>query len=92
MKQDVAETLAAQALAWIAGQDDLLGVFLGATGSSADDVRSRVGDPEFLASVLDFLVMDDAWVVGFCDATGLAYDQPMQARAVLPGGAAMHWT
>ncbi len=92
MKREVAETVAAKALAWIAGQDDLLGVFLGATGASADDARSRAGDPEFLASVLDFLLMDDAWVVGFCDATETPYDTPMKARAFLPGGEAVHWT
>jgi hypothetical protein len=36
--------------------------------------------------VLDFLLMDDAWVVAFCDAAGLPYEAPMRARAALPGG------
>lgn len=89
---DTAETLALRALAWLAGHDELLPVFMGATGAGADDIRSRAGDPEFLASVLDFLMMDDAWIIAFCDASGLAYDAPMQARAALPGGAPMHWT
>lgn len=92
MKQDRAETIAMQALGWIAASDDLMGVFLGSTGSSVDDVRTHAGDPEFLASVLDFLTMDDAWVVGFCDQAGLPYDSVMQARAALPGGAEVHWT
>ena len=47
---------------------------------------------EFLGSVLDFLAMDDAWVVQFCDAAGLPYDRVMLARAALPGGAQVHWT
>lgn len=87
-----AETLALQALTWLAGQDDLLPVFMGSTGAGADDLRQRAGEPEFLAAVLDFLMMDDAWVVAFCDAGGIAYDRPMQARAMLPGGAQVHWT
>ena len=87
-----AETLALQALSWLASQDDLLSVFMGSTGAGMEDLRQRAGEPEFLGSVLDFLMMDDAWVVGFCDAGGLAYDQPMQARAALPGGAQVHWT
>jgi len=92
MKQEMAETVAARALAWLANSEDLLGVFMGASGISAADLRARAGEAEFLASVLDFLVMDDAWVVGFCDSADLPYDAVMQARAALPGGGEMHWT
>lgn len=87
-----AETVALQALAWIAGNEDLLPLFLNATGASADDLRRGATRPEFLGSVLDFLLMDDAWIVAFCDAVGLNYQVPMQARAGLPGGEAVHWT
>jgi len=92
MKQDQAEMIAIQALGWLAANDDLMPVFMGATGSSADDIRARADDPAFLISVLDFLAMDDAWIIAFCDAHTLAYEIPMQARQVLPGGAQMHWT
>lgn len=87
-----AETLALQALAWLVGNEDLLPVFLGASGASESDLRARAAEPEFLGSVLDFLMMDDAWVIGFCDAQGLAYEAPMQARMSLPGGAQVSWT
>ncbi|KAA0910101.1 DUF3572 family protein [Aquicoccus porphyridii] len=92
MSQDSAETIALQALAWIAGSDDLLPVFLGSTGTAADELRVRAKDADFLASILDFLLMDDAWVVGFCDTAGLRYDKPMLARAALPGGKDVYWT
>ncbi|OUS22703.1 hypothetical protein A9Q95_04270 [Rhodobacterales bacterium 59_46_T64] len=92
LSQDMAETLALKALAWLAGNDDLLPVFLNASGASEADVRSRVSDPDFLGSVLDFLMMDDAWVVGFCDTVGERYEAPMMARAALPGGAQVNWT
>lgn len=92
VSRDSAETIGLKALAWLASQDDLFGVFLGASGASADDARSRAGDPVFLGSVLDFLLMDDAWVVGFCDAEGLGYDVPMRARVGLPGGEQVSWT
>ncbi len=39
-----------------------------------------------LASVLDFLLMEDAWVMAFCTVTGLPFTAPMEARAGLPGG------
>ena len=90
--RDAAEIVALQALAWLAGTDELLPVFLGSTGASPGDLRSQAGDPGFLAAVLDFLLMDDAWVIAFCDAAGLPYTAPMQARQGLPGGGAVHWT
>lgn len=92
VSKQMAETLALRALAWLVGNDDLLPVFLGASGASEADLRMRAADAEFLASVVDFLLMDDAWVVAFCDAAGFSYDQPMQARAALPGGAQVNWT
>ncbi|MEY8827754.1 DUF3572 domain-containing protein [Sedimentitalea sp. XS_ASV28] len=89
---DAAETLALRALSWLLGQDDLLPVFLGASGASEQDLRTRAEEPEFLGSVLDFLMMDDAWVIQFCQAEAIPYEHPMLARAALPGGAQMHWT
>lgn len=90
--QESAETLGLQALAWLAGNEELLPVFLGSTGASVEDLRHGAGQPEFLGSVLDFLLMDDDWVIAFCDAVGAPYTRPAEARAVLPGGAATHWT
>lgn len=87
-RQDSAETLALQALSWLAGNEDLMPVFLGATGASVADLAQRAGEGAFLASVLDFLLMDDAWVIAFCDEVGIRYEAPLQARAWLPGGEA----
>lgn len=92
MEREAAETVGVKALGWLAGNDELLPVFLGSTGASLDDLRAGAGDPAFLGSVLDFVMMDDAWVVAFCDAAGIAYTIPMRARAALPGGAETHWT
>jgi hypothetical protein len=89
---DNAEILAIQALSWLAENDDLLPVFLNASGASEADLRQRAGEAEFLGAVLDFLMMDDEWVTGFCDSKGLAYDMPMRARMSLPGGAQVNWT
>ena len=92
MKRESAEAIALKALAWLAGNDEVLPVFLGATGASLEDMRDRAGDPEFLGSVLDFLTMDDVWITAFCDAESIPYETPMQARQALPGGAPVHWT
>ena len=92
MSPELAETIALQALAWLVGNDDLCPTFLGATGSSVDDLRARATDTAFQASVLEFVTMDDAWVMAFCDTVNIAYDQPLMARYALPGAAAVHWT
>ncbi len=87
-----AETIGLQALTWLAANEDLLPVFLGATGASEADLRARLSEPEFLGSVLDFLLMDDAWVQAFCETHALSYDAPMKARMALPGGEEVTWT
>ena len=84
--------VALKALGWLAAQDDLLPVFLSATGASPGDLRRQAGQPAFLGAVLDFILQDDAAVIGFCTAEGLAYTVPMEARQALPGGGAVHWT
>jgi hypothetical protein len=92
LTRNTAETIALQSLGWLVGNEDLLPVFLGATGASQDDLRAAAQDPAFLGSVLDFILMDDAWVVGCCDALGLPYPRLMEARQALPGGENIHWT
>jgi Protein of unknown function (DUF3572) len=91
-RQEAAETLALQALTWLAGNDELFPVFLGATGASVADLAADAGKPAFLVSVLDFVLTDDAMVTAFCDALSLPYDAPMQARMALPGGEQINWT
>lgn len=90
--QETAEIFGLKALSWLVGQEDLIGVFLGATGAAEADLRQSAGDAVFLGSVLDFIMMDDQWVVQFCDAHQLPYEQVMMARAALPGGEQVHWT
>ncbi|MFL4470621.1 DUF3572 domain-containing protein [Tateyamaria armeniaca] len=92
MSQESAEVVGLKALGWMAGNEELLPVFLGATGASEADIRAGASDPAFLGALLDFIMMDDAWVKAFCDTASLAYDQPMYARTALPGGDQVHWT
>ena len=92
MQTEAAETIAARALGWIAAQDGLLDIFQGASVAGLDDIKAQATSPEFLAAVLDFLLMDDDWVTGFCEAAALPYETLLRARAALPGGDLPHWT
>ena len=85
MDRDAAESLALQALAFIAGNADHLARFMAETGLAAEDLRTRASEPAFLAGVLDFLLADEARLLGFCGHAGLAPERPSRARALLPG-------
>jgi Protein of unknown function (DUF3572) len=89
---EAAQVLAIQALGWLAADDEIFSMFLGATGVGIGEVRARAADADFLAAVLDFLMQDDAWVVAFCDSGGHPYTAVQAARAALPGGMDRHWT
>ena len=92
MARPQAEALAVQALAWMAGDADLMGRFLAMTGAGPADVRARAGEPEFLGFVLDFLLADEAALVAFAHAENIRPEAPMRARAALPGGELPNWT
>lgn len=92
MQQDFAETRALALLAWLAGQDEILPLFMGATGADEADLRVRAGEPEFLASLMDFLLMDDTFVIQGAEATGIAATDFARIRAALPGGDLPNWT
>lgn len=92
LSRDAAETLGLQALAWIVGNEDLVAAFMGASGISADDLKSRANDPEFIGFVLDFLMQDEQALLSFCEDTKTAPDHPFRARAALPGGDLPNWT
>lgn len=92
MTPDAAETIAVKALVWIAERNELASSFLGASGASADELRERVSDPEFLGFVLDFLLSDEHALLDFCEDVAVKPDTPMRARAVLPGGDLPNWT
>jgi hypothetical protein len=60
MKQEVAEIGAMRALGWLVGAGRSGRGVPGLQGASLDDLRAGAAEPEFLASVLDFILMDDA--------------------------------
>lgn len=91
MKIDLAETLAIQALSWLASDEEILGQFLNVTGAAPGDLRTRAVEPEFLGFVLDFIMKDDATILGFCNSSGTSTDAVQHARIAL-GGGLPNWT
>ena len=69
--REVAEIVAVQALSFIASEPERLGLFLAESGIGPETLRNAAADPQFLASVLDFIMRDDATVKAFADVAQL---------------------
>jgi hypothetical protein len=69
--RQVAEIVAIQALSFIAGEPERLGLFLAETGIGPETLRQSAADPQFLTSVLAFVMRDDATVKAFAASAEL---------------------
>ena len=81
--REAAEIVAIQALSFVASDSERLGLFLAETGIGPDTLRKSATEPKFLASVLDFVLRDDATVKAFAKASDLHPTNVMAARQVL---------
>jgi hypothetical protein len=81
--REVAEIVAVQALSFIAGDPERLGLFLAESGLGPETLRTAATEPQFLASVLDFVLRDDATVKAFASASKLHPTNIAAARQVL---------
>lgn len=79
-------------LTWLAGDDDMFAAFLAANGADGADIAGKAADPAFLASVVDFLMTEDAYVLAWATAAGRRPETVLQIRAGLPGGDNWNWT
>lgn len=71
LSQEQAETLALEALGFLAGTPDALARFLGSAGIDAATLRQGAADPDTLRAVLEFLLADDSLTGDFCRARAL---------------------
>lgn len=80
-----AEILALKALTFLANSDRSLDRFMSLSGTDQNDLRTRTGDPEFLAAVMDFLLSDEALLTAFCEERLTNPKDLQAARQALPG-------
>ena len=92
MNLEQAEIYATKAATWLISNEDVLKIFMGSTGVSGYTVKNDFQDAVFLAAVLDFLLLDDSWVIAACDAMHLDPEAMSAARLLLPGGEKVNWT
>ena len=92
MTSDDAEIYALKAATWLLSNQELLDLFMGSTGVSENTIKSDIQNTVFLVAVLDFLLLDDKWVMEACDAMKLQPELMQTARLFLPGGDQVNWT
>ena len=89
MTRESAETIAAQALLFLAEDSRRFGRFLAETGLDPADFRSQASDPGTLAAVMAYLVADESALLAFAANAGFEPDEIVRAETALGGGS--HW-
>jgi Protein of unknown function (DUF3572) len=81
--RDAAETLAIQALSFIAAEPERLGRFLALTGIGPADIREASREPGFLRGVLDHIAGNETLLTEFALEAGFPPGVVKTAREVL---------
>ncbi len=80
-----AEIIALEALRFLASAPDRFSRFLTLTGLSQRDLQLQAGDPEFLASVMDYLLSEEKLLLEFAETASLDPQLIISMRTKLPG-------
>lgn len=82
ISKDEAENVALGAFAFITSDEERLGRFLAISGLRADNIRSAAAEPGFLASVLDYVALDEPLLIALAKELNTKPEHIMLA----------HWT
>ncbi len=82
-----AETVALQALGFLAADPERLSHFMALSGLDPGVIRASAADPAFLGGLLDHLLADESLLLIFAEEHGLKPDRIAQLRRKLPGAA-----
>jgi len=85
MTPEVAETIALQALGFIAADERALHGLQAVTGLDAGTLRNRTAETEVLAGVLEYLLTDEKRLLEFCETADIDPQLPGRAKFVLTG-------
>ncbi len=83
MTRENAETLAIDALGFLAEDGEILGRFLTSTGLGPETLRAAASEPGFLAAVLEYLLADEALLLVFAERRRIRPMMIAAARHVL---------
>ncbi|MFA7307170.1 MAG: DUF3572 domain-containing protein [Hyphomicrobium sp.] len=84
---DDAETIALQALGFLADDPQRVSRFLSLTGSDAGQLRAEAKNREFQAATLEYMLGDESLLLAFCQEAGIDPVAIGPAYALLGGQA-----
>ena len=85
MNRELAESVAIQALSFIAAEPQRLDRFLSLTGLTPDSLRAAANEPNFLLGVLDHVAGDEDLLRSFAEEIGSEPETIPAARDALAG-------
>jgi hypothetical protein len=85
MPRKAAESLAIQALAFMAEEPERVAGFLASSGISGVDIRAAARTPGFLAGVLGHMLADENLLLAFADGAGVDPAEIARAHRALGG-------
>ncbi|WP_286830877.1 MULTISPECIES: DUF3572 domain-containing protein [Kordiimonas] len=91
MTPDTAQTIALQSAGFIFQEDDIRDRFMALSGVDVDDIRARIADPAFLASILEFLVNFEPDLMACAETLGEKPETLVAAWRTLGGGDGLDW-
>jgi hypothetical protein len=85
------EVLALQALAHVAGDEDLGPRFLALSGLDAESLRARAGESLVLAAIIEFLAAHEADLLAVAGKLNVKPEALIAAGTALSGGQMGEW-
>jgi|GEM_PF-6553587 len=85
---DATELLSIKALTFLAEREDILDLFVDASGVSLAELYEVADQPEAWAGILDFILSTDEIILDFCDSAPCTLQDLWRARNDLPGAPA----
>ncbi len=85
LQHEEAQTLALQAVAFMAENVHYLDRFLDITGLDVGQLQGAIHSHSFLAGVLDHLLADESLLLAFCESTGNDPARVWPLRVALAG-------
>ena len=86
--RDAAETIAVQALTFLASDEERLTRFLALSGLAVGDLRDAASQPDFLREVLVHLLEEEQTLLAFADELAMKPQEIVSAARTL---GAMQW-
>ena len=91
MSSEQYEVIALQAVGFILQQDALRDRFMALSGVEVDELRSSLQEPGTLASILEFLINNEADLIATAEELDIKPEEIVRAWRALGGGEGQEW-